>query len=77
MSLNTYDQQAPPNYASNLPPVESHGNDEQREKKPAPSSALDDLADLEDLMEGGSPGNGSVHSFLREAFCLVFKDNFT
>jgi len=28
-------------------------------------------------MEGGSAGNGNMHSFLREAFCMVFKDDFT
>ncbi len=60
-----------------MPPIESMGNERQGEKKPATGSALDDLADLEDLMEGGSAGSGSIHSFLREAFCLVFKDDFT
>lgn len=40
-------------------------------------SALDDLADLEDLMEGGEAQKADVQSFLREAFCLVFKDDFT
>mmetsp|Transcript_21730 Transcript_21730/g.26781 ORF Transcript_21730/g.26781 Transcript_21730/m.26781 type:complete len:109 (+) Transcript_21730:3549-3875(+) len=49
--------------------------DEAQQRKPA-SSALDDLADLEDLMEGGEM-HGSVQKYLQEAFCLVFKDEFT
>lgn len=39
--------------------------------------ALDDLADLEDLMEGGEAEQGNMKQFLEEAFCLVFKDEFT
>ena len=41
------------------------------------SSAIDDLADLEDLMEGGEAQKADAKSFLKEAFCLVFKDEFT
>lgn len=41
-------------------------------------AGLDDLADLEDLMEGGeSQGSGTAKDFLAEAFCLVFKDEYT
>lgn len=41
---------------------------------------LDDLADLEDLMEGGEEeesSSGSIKQVLQEAYCLVFKDDYT
>ena len=47
-------------------------------QKPKPDfDELDDLADLEDLMEGGATENGNAKQFLQEAYCLVFKDDFT
>ena len=41
-------------------------------------AGLDDLADLEDLMEGGeSSTQATAKDFLAEAFCMVFKDEYT
>ena len=51
------------------PPAQTNTND----------AGLDDLADLEDLMEGGEPTNqqATAKEFLAEAFCMVFKDEYT
>lgn len=58
--------------ASNNVPSPPQNMDAKKEKV----GALDDLADLEDLMEGGE-SEGNMKEFLAEAFCLVFKDEFT
>lgn len=49
------------------------------DKKSSAAGQLDDLADLEDLMEGGESesSSGTMLEFLQEAFCLVFKDDYT
>ena len=45
---------------------------------PKTGGALDDLADLEDLMEGGEAmGTAGARDFMAEAFCMVFKDEYT
>ena len=51
--------------------------------KPPPAlisndARLDDLADLDDLMEGGEFSTQATgKDFLAEAFCMVFKDEYT
>lgn len=50
------------------PPAAQNNND----------AGLDDLADLEDLMEGGEAmGTAGAKDFMAEAFCMVFKDEYT
>jgi len=48
-----------------------------QKKSTIATSQLDDLADLDDLMEGGETAYGDLNSILTEAFLLVFKDDFT
>ena len=55
------------------------GERETMEKPKPITSALDDLDDLQDLMEGGEeePAMLTVKEVLQQAFNLVFKDDFT
>ena len=51
------------------PPAQTNTND----------AGLDDLADLEDLMEGGQATNqyAMAKELMAEAFCMLFKDEYT